>query len=209
MSIILYAAPMSSATPVVHAFAELEVPHEMIRVDLSSGALRKPEFLALNPNGRVPTIVVDGTPMFEALAIMQWLGDRFGVERRLWPAADAPQRLEALSWSTWAYVTFGSAMQRLHFATSDRLPAELHHRAQAEHARTDLQHSLGLLDTHLAERPWMLGESFSLVDVIVGSVVTYGTFCGVDVDDHPHVRAWLARFHARPAYQKSWSAHAA
>ena len=101
MTITLYAAPMSSATPVLTALTELEVPHEMVPMDLSAGDQRKPDFLALNPNGQVPTLVVDGTPMFEALAIMQWLGDRFGVERGLWPASDAPERLVALSWSTW------------------------------------------------------------------------------------------------------------
>jgi GST-like protein len=100
-------------------------------------------------------------------------------------------------------------LQRLNFASSDRVPAELHHAAQAEHSRKELQHLLGLLDTHLAKRPWMVGESFSLVDVIVGSAITYGTFCGAAVDDHPHVGAWLARFQARPAYQKTWSAEAA
>lgn len=209
MSITLYAAPMSSATPVVHAFAELEVPFEMVRVNLQAGDQRKAEFLALNPNGKVPTLVVDGTPMFEALAIMQWLGDRFGVERGLWPAADAPARLEALSWSTWAYVTFGSVFQRFNYASSDRIPAELHHAAQAEHSGQQLQDLLGLLDARLADRPYLLGADFSLADLIVGSVVTYATYCGVSAEKHPHVGAWLERFHKRPAFQKAWTEESA
>jgi glutathione S-transferase len=57
---LLYAAPMSSATPVVHALAELQVPYELVPIDLSAGDQRRPEFLALNPNGKVPTLVVDG-----------------------------------------------------------------------------------------------------------------------------------------------------
>lgn len=201
-SIVLYASPWSSATPVIHALAELGIPHEVVRVDLAAGDQRRPEFLALNPNGKVPTLVVDGTPMFEALAIMQWLGDRFGVERGLWPAADAPQRLGALSWSTWAYVTFSGELQRFNFASSERVPAERHNRAQAEHSAAQLQALLGLLDAQLASRPYLLGDAFSLADLIVASAVGYGTMCGVPVEDHPHVEAWLGRFRARDAYVK-------
>ncbi len=204
MSMTLYAAPMSSATPVLNAFAELDVPHEVVHVDLSAGDQRKSDFLALNPNGKVPTLVVDGTPMFEALAIMQWLGDRFGVERGLWPAADEPARLEALSWSTWAYVTFGSAMTRMIYATGERVPDELQHPAQAAHARKELQELLGVLDARLASRRFLLGDEFTLADLIVGSCVTYATFCGLSSAAHAHVEAWLGRFHARPAYQKTW-----
>lgn len=208
-SIVLYASPMSSAIPVVQAMAELEVPHELIQLDLAAGDQRRPEFLALNPNGRVPTLVVDGTPMFEALAIMQWLGDRFGVQRGLWPAPDSAERLEALSWSTWAYVTFGGAFQRFIHASSERVPAERHNRAQAEHAAAELQTLLGLLDARLASRPYLLGEAFTLTDLIVGNAVSYGTFSGAPADDHPHVQSWLSRLHARDSYKKSMSESAA
>lgn len=204
MSITLYAAPMSSATPVLNAFAELDVPHEVVQMDLSAGEQRTSDFLALNPNGKVPTLVVDGTPMFEALAIMQWLGDRFGVERGLWPAADDPARLEALSWSTWAYVTFGYTLSRLIYATSERVPKELHHPVLATHAEKEIQELLGLLDARLATRRFLLGSEFTLVDLIVGGAVTYGSYCGVSTEAHGHVAAWLAHFHARPAYHRTW-----
>lgn len=205
MPMVLYAALMSSATPVLNALAELDVPYELVQVDLSAGDQRKPDFLALNPNGKVPTLVVDGTPMFEALAIMQWLGDRFGVERGLWPAADDPARLEALSWSTWTYVTFSAAMTRLSYATGERVSKEMRHEAQVAHTHEELQELLGLLDARLATRRFVLGGEFSLVDLIVGSGVTYGAYCGIPTQSHAHVEAWLARFHARPAYQKTWA----
>ena len=209
MSIRLYAAPMSSAIPVVHALAELDVPYELVPIDLSAGDQRTPEFLALNPNGKVPTLVVDGTPMFEALAIMTWLGDRFGVARGLWPAADSAQRLEAMSWATWSYVTFGPALVRLNFATSDRVPSELHSPAMAEHAQRELQGVLGLVEDRLATRPWLLGDDFTLVDLIVASAITYGTYCGVPVSEHARVQDWLRRFRERPAFRRAWEPEAA
>src|SRR5512140_3523039 len=108
MSIVFYSAPMSSATPVARALAELEIPHRVVRLNLQALEQKKPEFLALNPNGKVPTLVVDDTPMFEAVAIIQWLGDRFGVQKGLWPAADSSARMTAMAWCTWAYVSYGT-----------------------------------------------------------------------------------------------------
>lgn len=208
MSIILHAAPMSSATPVVHALKELDVAHELVLIDLQKQDQRRPAFLALNPNGKVPTLVVDGTPMFEALAIMQYLGDRFGVARGLWPSFDAPERLTALSWTTWAYVTYGAALSRLIFAQSPQVPQALHHPAQAKRAREDLDALLAILDGHLSTRPNILGESFSLADVIVASVITYGTYCGAATEAFPNVHAWVERFAERPAFKTTWASAA-
>lgn len=202
--LVLYASPMSSATPVVLAMTELDVPHEFVHVDLTAGDQRKPEFLALNPNGKVPTLVIDGKPMFEALAILQWLGDRFGVERGKWPAADTPERFEALSWSTWSYVTFGGALQRFIHATSERVPVEGHNEAQAKFAADELQSYLALLEARLNGRSHLLGDDVSLLDLIVGSVVTYAAMCGMPTDDHPRVAAWVKRLEARDAYKKVW-----
>jgi len=201
MSITFYAAPQSSSSPVACVLSELGVPHERVHVNLAAGDQRKPEYLALNPNGKVPLLVVNGTPMFEALAIMQWLADRYGVEKGLWPAADAPARLEALSWTTWAYVSFGYGLSRLLYATSDRLPKEMHNEAVAQASQAELQGLLGLLDARLGQRPYLLGSAFSLADLILGSVVRYGTFCGVPVDGHAHLRRWLELVTSRPSMQ--------
>jgi GST-like protein len=204
MSLTLYAAPMSSATPVLCALAELDIPCEIVMLDLKAGDQKKPDYLALNPNGTVPTLVVDGTPLFEALAIMQWLGDRYGVERDLWPAADAPERLTALSWTTWGYVTYGALIQVLNFAQSPMVDTALHHPPLAAHALQDLDALLARLDARLAEHPYLLGEDYSLADMILAGVVTYSTYCGVSVDEHARIKDWLQRFYARPAYRKVW-----
>ncbi|MBN1236903.1 MAG: glutathione S-transferase family protein [Gammaproteobacteria bacterium] len=203
MSIVFYEAPMSSATPVSWALAELEVPHERVRFDLAAGDQRKPEFLKINPNGKVPTLVVDGTPLFEALAIMIWLGDRYGVERGMWPKGDAAERLQALSWSTWGYVSFGSAVQRLAYATSERVEPELRSEGQAKLARQDTDALLTVLDGRLADARWILRQAFSLTDLIVASVVWYGTMVGIALDPYPNVKAWLERCCDRPQFKRS------
>ena len=144
--------------------------------------------------------------MFEALAILTWLGDRYGVAERLWPAFDDPARLQAVSWSTWAYVTYGTAVVRLQFASSPRLDRELHSEAQAALARKDISASLDVLEARLTKQAHVLGEAYSLADLIVASVVGYGVMVGASVAAHPHVRAWLDRFQARPAYRAGMEA---
>jgi GST-like protein len=209
MTITLYEAPMSSAVPVLHALLELDIPFERVTFDLDKEEQKQPEFLHLNPNGKVPTLVVDGTPMFEALAIMQYLGERFGVERKLWPAADSPARLEAMSWSTWAYVTYGAAIGRLLLADNDRLPKELHNEAQARRAREEFAGLLTILNDRLASRQYIVGEAFSLADVIVASVVIWGTYCNIPVSDYAQVADWTKRFQERATFKRVWAQAAA
>lgn len=195
--IVLYWHPMSSATPVACALAELGVPHERVKVDITTGEQRRPAYLALNPNGKVPTLTVDGAPMFEALAIEQWLGQTYGVESGLWPAAGTPAQLQALAWSTWAYVTYGAQLVRLQAANDLGTPDDAHGSA----ARKSLDELLALLDARLSRQSWMLGEAYTLVDLIVASVIGYSAYIGAPVASHAPTLAWLQKVQARPAMQ--------
>ncbi|MFI8716405.1 glutathione S-transferase family protein [Stenotrophomonas sp. NPDC077464] len=198
MSLVFYWHPMSSATPIACALAELGVAHDRVRVDIRTGEQRTPEYLAINPNGKVPCLVVDGTPIFEGLAIHLWLGDRFGVARGLWPAADTPERLQALSWCAWAYVTYMAVIGRLRAA---RMDGPLQEATHASIAAEDVRQLLDVLEARLAAQAWMVGEAYSLVDLVVAQVVGYGTYVGAGLDQHPAVDAWLGRVMARPSMQ--------
>ena len=195
--IVLYWHPMSSATPIACALAELGVPHERVKVDIHAGEQRKPGYLALNPNGKVPTLTVDGAPMFEALAIHLWLAGQYGVERGLWPAEGTPERLQAMAWSTWSYVTYGAQLVRLQAARDMGTPDDPH--GQAGHKAMD--ELLALLDQRLASQPWLLGADYSMADLIVGSVIGYSAYIGAPVQKHAHLMAWLGKVQARPAMQ--------
>lgn len=198
MSLVFYWHPMSSATPIACVLAELAVPHERVRIDIRAGEQRTADYLTINPNGKVPCLVVDGTPMFEALAIHLWLGEHFGVAKGLWPHDGTPARLEAMSWCTWAYVTYGAVIGRVWLATTDDALRDADHAAAAIRTATAL---LDLLEARLSQQPWMLGEAYSLVDLVVGQVVGYGTYLGAAVEAHPAVAAWLQQVQARPAMQ--------
>jgi glutathione S-transferase len=200
MSLVFYYSPMSSATPVQWSFEELGVPHEKVLIDLQAGDQRKPEFLAINPNGKVPTIVHDGTPIFESAAIQIYLGETFGVEKGLFPAP-GPKRGEAMKWIVWANVAAGEALSRLFRNTSDRVPAEQRNPKAAEVARADLGGLLRMLDDALKGKEYLLG-TFSLVDVHLSSWIDYVGMTGVDLKPHAAMGAWLARCCERPAYKK-------
>lgn len=201
MTIVFYSAPLSSASPVASALAELGVPHEVVNFDLTKSDHKRPEYLRLNPNAKVPTLVVDGSPMFEALAIQIWLGDRFGVARGLWPAFDDPARMQALAWCSWAYVSYGAILGRLQYSSSERVDSALHNEPQAKLASQQLDELLGILDAHLEKHGNILGGDFSLADLCVASVVGYSLWVGASLDGHSHVKQWLDRFQARDSYK--------
>ena len=103
MSLVFYYAPFSSAATVHSALEELGVPYEKVKIDLKANDQKKPAFLAINPNGKVPAIVHDGVAIFESAAIIIHLGETFGVEKNLFPAPGV-KRAEALKWLVWCNV---------------------------------------------------------------------------------------------------------
>lgn len=203
MTTTLYAATRpSSATPVEQAFIELGIPHQTKRLDLEAGEQHDPAFLALNPNGLVPTLVVDDQPLFEGLAIIQYLGDRDGVERGLWPAPDTAERLQALSWTTWAYAHLQWAIRIMMFAGHPMVPAELHHAPLEKHARKLQRERLEVLEAHLDGRDYIVGDRYSLVDLTLASLLGWGVSIGVDLEGLPRISAWLGQCTERPSYRE-------
>lgn len=198
MSIQFYYAPMSSSMRVHWALEELGVPYEKIRVDLSKGEHKKPEFLKINPNGQVAALVDDGTPMFESLAIIIHLGEKYGVAKGLWPAPGTKESAEALTWTVWGTATLGTAGFSLMTNTSERFPAELHNAPQAEKAKKSIASCFAILEEKLEGREYLLGDKFSLVDVANASMVGFFSRLGVDLAPYPKVAAWVARSSQRP-----------
>lgn len=201
MSLIFYRAPMSTAVMTHWILEELAVPYESVTIDLQSGELRKPEYLAMNPNGLVPLIVHDGTPIFESAAIVIYLGETFGVDKGLFPAP-GPQRGEALKWIVWTNVSLAREFYRYQASSSQRSPTECHNAAQAAAALANVEGMLGVLDKLLATRQFLVGDAFSLVDCHVAAYATYLTFGGIDLARWPNVDAWRGRACSRPAFAK-------
>jgi glutathione S-transferase len=200
MSLTFYYSPQSTAVVSHWILEELGIPYEKQKIDFQKDT-KTPEYLKLNPNGVVPLLVHEGVPIFESAAIAIYLGETFGVDKGLFPAP-GPKRGEALKWIVWANVTFGGAVQRYHFVSSERVPAEQRNAKAAEVARADAERNFGILDGALAGRQWLVGDAFSIVDVHVGAFVAYAGMTGFDVKKWPNVAAWQGRLTSRPAFGK-------
>lgn len=199
MTITFYYTPQSSAARIHASLEELGVPYEKIKIDLGAGEQKKPEFLALNPNGKVPTLVLDGTPMFESVAIQVALGERYGVAKGLWPALGSPEHLKALTWLIWGQVTLGTSLMRYMQNTVDYIPKELHHAGQAAVALKEMHEQLAILDAHLGASAFLAGDHFTLADLDLASVLGWGLHAiKMDISVYPKLSAWLGSASQRP-----------
>jgi glutathione S-transferase len=198
MSITFYHSAMSTAVITDLVLEELAVPCERIKVDLKQGGTRAPEFLRVNPNGKVPVLVHDGTAIWESAAITLYLGEIFGVAKGLYPEP-GPRRGEAMKWVVWANVTLGDAFGRWVRNTSDWIPAEQHNAKAAEAAAADTRNCLRILDQALAGREYLLA-GYTLADAHVNSLVDWLRYMKMDFGDYGQLNAWSQRCAARPAY---------
>lgn len=212
MSLIFYYAPMSTANITEAVLAELGTPCKRVKLDISAGDTRKPDFLKVNPNGRVPAIVHEGTPIWESSAITMYLGEVFGVDAKLYPAP-GPKRGEAMKWIVWSNVTLAEAAGRLSASlptssegavqpnSLDWLPPEQRTAIAMEKAKADLSVHLRILDGGLQEKSFLLGD-YSLVDTHLQGFVGWIATMEVDLMPFPNVTLWLKRCSERPALAK-------
>src|ERR1700733_1946200 len=134
------------------------MPHDTVKIDLRAGDNKKPEFLKVNPNGKVPVIVHDGVAIWESAAITMYLGEMFGVAKQLYPAP-GPKRGEAMKWIAWTNVTLGDAVARFTRNTMDWSPVEMRDAKGGEAAKADITSCLGILDHALADRQFLVGHA--------------------------------------------------
>ena len=198
MSLTFYYSPMSTATITELVLEELSVPCERIRIDLKKGETRAPDFLRLNPNGKVPMLVHDGTSIWESAAITLYLGEIFGVAKGLYPQP-GPARGDAMKWVVWSNVTLGDAFGRWLRNTSDWVPAEQHNANAAAAAQADLRSCLRILDQALGGRQYLL-EGYTLADTHVNSFIDWLRHMKMDLSEYAQLNAWSERCAARPAY---------
>src|SRR4051812_5504605 len=191
MSLTFYYAPMSTASITELVLEELGVPCERVKLDSQKGETRTPGYLAVNPNGKVPCIVHDGTAIWESAAITIYLGETFGVERGLFPAA-GPRRGEAMKWIGWTNVTLGDAVMRFVRNTMDWIPAEQHNAKAAEAARDDIAGCLRVLDQSLAGKQYLLGD-YTLADAHLASFSSWLRHMKFDFAPFRNVEAWIER----------------
>lgn len=198
MSLTFYYSPQSSASPVHWTLEELGIPYEKVKIDLKANQQKQPEYLKLNPNGRVPLLVHDGVPIFESAAIQLYLGETFGVAKGLYPPP-GPQRGEAMKWVIWTNASIGEALSRVGRNLGQWAPEDERNAKAGARARTDVEEHLKILEGALAGKEYLVGDRFSIADLHLASWMEYVRMMGFDLAGYPQITAWVARCSARPA----------
>jgi len=202
MSLTFFYSPHSTAVATHWVLEEIGVPYEKVRIDLAKRDQNKPEFRALNPNGKVPVLVHDGTPIFESAAIALYLGELYGDKNRVYPEP-GPRRGEAMKWIVWTNVSVAASLAMYLETQGDRVPREQHNEKLAAQAKEEAERLFGILDAHLATRTWLVGDQFTIADAHLASFVGYAGMIGFDIKRFKNVDAWLARGTKRPGFAVS------
>ena len=204
MTIQFHSWPRSSGTRVHWVLEELGVPYELIKPDGAKKEQKSAAYLAINPNGKVPGLVDDGVTFFESLAMLLHLGEKYGVEKGLWPK-DGQARADAMSWATWAHTELWAyVIQYVYHGLDAPMSYKPEDRSvpAAAWSLSNFNAHMDMLEKRLADRDCILGD-FSLVDVAPATIVGFAKALGAPMGDRPKTADWLKRCNARPARKRA------
>lgn len=199
----LYHVPGARSCRVRWLLEELEIAYELETLSLADGSLRTKEYLALNPQGKVPTLEDQGIVFYESGAILQYLLERYGAGR-LAPAIDSPSRPIFLQWFHWAEATLmppmGAIMgNRFVLKQQDRSEEAL------SVARRQLANSLRILGQAVEGKRFLVDDEFSAADIMAAYSLTLAKNVGELPEEPKSIHLWLEGLVSRPAYQRSFS----
>ncbi|MBP0577939.1 glutathione S-transferase [Labrys sp. LIt4] len=178
---------------------ELGIVHEHIPAGGDFGGLDRPEFLALNPHGRVPVIDDAGTIVWESHTILRYLAARFGTAG-FWPD-DAGERSLFERWMDWSQTALQPAFLTDVFWGFYRTPETQRDWPRIRRGIEDCSAYFRLLDHWLEGRRHMLGDDLSLADIAVGTTLYRYFNLDISRPEIPYVRAWYERLEARAPYR--------
>jgi glutathione S-transferase len=178
---------------------ELGLEYENLPVHFI-GDSKKPDYLKLNPNGKVPTLDDDGLVIWESMAINLHLARKYGAGG-LWPDSEADQA-HTIQWSFWAMTAIEPPLMTI-LMNRNFLPEEQRDEAAAKRGEQEIRRPLGVLDGALEGRDYLLGARFTAADLNVCSVLSTLSMLGLmDFSGYPNLARWQAACSARPALAK-------
>lgn len=192
----IYGSARSRGVRTLWMAAELGLQYEHLDYAPRSPATRTPEYLALNPNGRVPTIDDDGFVLSESMAINLYLAKKHG---KLYPT-DAKNEALMWQWSLWETDRLDRQMT-LYANNAFALPEADRKPAIAKAAWDEIAPALDVLEIALGKAKWLAGSEFSVADLNVASAMFRAL--SFDLAKWPHVNEWLHRCWDRPAGKKA------
>ncbi|MFM1813737.1 MAG: hypothetical protein RLZ98_432 [Pseudomonadota bacterium] len=197
----LYSKATSNGRKVSIMLEETGLSYSVRYIALEKKEHKEPWFLAINPNGRIPTIVDDEGPggekvtVFESGAILMYLAEKAGM---LMPA-DPVQRVEVLKWLFFASGHVTHTGLAVHWQVRNRDEGREH--AHLEQWKHENERVYGVLELALAGRDYLAGD-YSIADIAAYPWCYRWKFQEIDIDRYPRVKGWLGRVGARPAVQR-------
>ena len=193
-SLVFFHSPQSRSTITRAMFEELGLPFDMVALNLKAGEQRTPDYLAINPMGKVPAIRHEGVLVTEQPAILMYLADLY-PEKNLAPALGDPLRGPYLRWMVFYGSCFEPAIMDL---SQKREPAP-----QMQSGYGTYDDVMGTLAAQLQQGQWLLGERFTAADVLWGGALNYGMLFKL-VPELPVFRAYVERVQSRPAIRRAF-----
>jgi glutathione S-transferase len=193
----LFTAPTPNGWKASVALEELGLPYEVHIINLLGGDQKQPEYLRLNPNGRIPTIVdrdAGNFAVFESGAILIYLAEKTG---RLMPT-DPKGRSLVIQWLMFQMGGIGPMMGQANVFYR-YFPEKI--QPAIDRYQNECRRLFEVLDTRLADRQWLAGD-YSIADIANWCWVRTYKWSGVSVEGLDHLQRWLARMHERPACQR-------
>ena len=193
-SLVLYYAPRTRSFTALWLLEELGVPYRLESFAIHSGRHRKPDFLALNPLGKVPVVLDEDTPVAELGAMAIYLADRHRDRAELSPASDAPARAAFLRWCFFASAIIEPAYgeKLLGWETP---PGTV--------AWGSFERTMTALEAGLVPGPYLLGDAFSAADALVASALRFGMLFGALDKGREPFAGYVAHVSARPAFARA------
>ncbi len=192
MSVVLYHHPFSRAAGTLWMLEEVGVDYELRFVDILAGEQKAPELLALNPMGKLPILVDGDAVITESCAVGLYLADRYALGR-LSPRLDHPARGSYLRWACFS----PSVIEPGVMARKERWTFP-----EGSAGWGSYEAMIQAMEAAVARGPFLLGDQFSMADVIFGGTVRYLTTFGL-LEARPAFSAYLERITARPAFQRA------
>ncbi|MET3664486.1 glutathione S-transferase family protein [Caulobacter sp. 1776] len=195
----LYGSPSTAGTAIHWLLLELGVPFDLKLLDFDKGEHKTPDYLALNPDGVVPTLIVDGAPITQMAGIATLLAERH-PEAGFAPALGSIARAEYLSWTLWLANSFQPHF-RAWFYPHEPAGESAQEAAKAA-ARVKIEAGLARLDAHLAGRDYMVGDRFSTVDLLTTILCRWSRNMPKPATEWPNLKRYLDRMRQRPALRE-------
>lgn len=191
----IYGPKQSSSFRCLWVAEELGVPYENIPVDMKEKGHKSPEFLAMNPNGKVPVLKNGDFVVWESLAICNYMVDKEGSDLA---GANAEERALVWQWTLWALIHLAQPLEKVMSYKWMNKPED----AEAEEARGRLPQWFTILNAALEGKEYLVADRFTLADLSVVSVANYTNYIGYDLSAYPNVVAWIQRINQREALKK-------